>query len=416
MSKFTEKLKSARAIAFQCIALPTCAVISKIKFKIKVKRNDIKLPKEPAIYLCNHQTNWDPVWHRALIHKRVFFIGHDELFNSKFRAWCFENLFDCVKRGANKNDVGAIKQLFALKKQNRSIGIFPEGGIPFWNETNYIEDNIAKLCKKLDMPIVIHRLYGASFYFPRYYHPNKARIRPVIERMRVISREELKDMSVEELSKIINEDLYVNDYAIQKERKIITKRKKSAEHLDKGLFCCPHCHEFNTIVTEDDTIKCTKCGFYNVVDEYGLFTSPNEEYKHFEDPIEWNHFQTNYLIDYLKAYNEIDKPILTRYDAYVKCCDTTVNYMDVEEQQGSIEVYKDNILLTIGLDSYTINYKDILKCYVEFGSTLEIKTSTIKVRVVDDTVIWSPYQFAKTINILKAMKLGTDTTLLEKLN
>ncbi|MGN1227531.1 MAG: lysophospholipid acyltransferase family protein [Christensenellales bacterium] len=400
MKKIFHAIKEFFILILQCLMIAVLFVYTKIKFRVKLNKNQIDLPKEPAIFLCNHQTNWDPLFMRILIPRRIYFIAHDELFKNKFTAWLFTNLFDTIKRGANKNDIRAVKSLLQLKKEKKNIGVFPEGGIPYWPETLKIEDNIAKLCKKLDMPIVLHHIYGGSFVYPRYVN-HKGRIRPVIERKRVISKEELSAMSVEELAEIINECLYVNDFAIQKKRKVAISRKRPAESIESGVFCCPHCHSFNTLISSNNVIKCTSCDFYNVVNKYDLLESPEPKFLYFEDYLQWNTYQIEYLKEYLSKYDNIDTPILTVYSCDVKYGKSTDSYSHIEEQDGSLELFKNHMLITIGLDVYEVPYSEVTFGYVEFRSTLEIKMVNNKIRLSNERVKWSPYQFATTINLLK---------------
>lgn len=403
MKKVLNAIKQFFILILQSIALGILYIFTKIKYRIKINNNNIELPREPAIYLSNHQTNWDAIFYRIFLPKRIFFLAHDELFKNKFTAWFFTNICDTVKRGSSKNDISAVKQLIQLKKEKKNIGIFPEGGIPFWGETNPIEKNIAKLCKKLGMPIVIHQIYGGSFVNPRY-STNKAKIRPVIERKRIITTEELETLSVDELLAIINENLYVNDFEIQKTRQLEINRPKPAEQLERGLFCCPHCHSFNTLKSENETIKCTNCNFYNVVNKFELLESKQPEYTYFNNYIEWNNFQLKYLNEYLSNYNK-EEAIITTYYSDIQYGIETESYSHIEKLEGSLEVFKDKLIITIGLDIYEIPYSDVLYAYVEFRETLEIKMSANKVRIESKDSIWSPYQFAKTINILKSLNL-----------
>lgn len=404
MKKILNAIKNGFICILQWILKAVLFVFCKIKFRVKIVKNGLELPKEPAIFLCNHQCNWDPIFFRTLMNRKIYFLAHDELFKNKFTAWCATNLLNTVKRGSSKNDVSAVRQLLELKRQKRDIGVFPEGGISFWCETLPIPANMAKLCKKLDMPIVLHQINGASFYYPRY-NDYKGRVRPIIERKRVITRAELAELSVEELTKIINECLYVNDFEMNKVRRVDLHRKNSAEKVERGLFCCPHCKAFGTLETKGDVIKCRKCNFYNIVNKYELLDSPVPNFAYYEDFIQWDRFQLNYLSEYLNDYNDESKPILETHSAIMQYGNATEAYADIEEELGSLEVFKDYLLLTLGLNEYKIPYSDVTYAYVEFRDTLEVKMSNTKLRLKYEDVVWSPYHYSKAINILKRQSM-----------
>ena len=87
----------------------------------------INIPKEgPLIVAGNHVSNWDPILIAAAINRPVCYMGKAELFNTPFKNWLMRelNVFP-VERG--KGDLAAIRTALNLLKENKVMGMFPEG-------------------------------------------------------------------------------------------------------------------------------------------------------------------------------------------------------------------------------------------------------------------------------------------------
>lgn len=92
--------------------------------KVIGKKNFVK--KQGAVVVCNHLSNLDPILLNIKLVKKIRFLGKAELFKSKFGSWFYRGLGAIpVNRGTA--DINAIKQGLKVLKDNKPLGIFPEG-------------------------------------------------------------------------------------------------------------------------------------------------------------------------------------------------------------------------------------------------------------------------------------------------
>jgi len=95
-------------------------------FRIKVEGRDNE-PQDGAVIVCsNHISWWDPPLIGCILKRRVFFMAKQELFQSPLFG-CILKLLGAfpVKRGSP--DRKAIKKSLQVLKQNKVLGLFPEG-------------------------------------------------------------------------------------------------------------------------------------------------------------------------------------------------------------------------------------------------------------------------------------------------
>lgn len=85
------------------------------------------IPAEGKVIICaNHQSAQDPMALATYIKRKIFFMAKKEVFSVKLFAKVISALGAFpVARG--ENDLGAIRTCFKLLKEEKALGIFPEG-------------------------------------------------------------------------------------------------------------------------------------------------------------------------------------------------------------------------------------------------------------------------------------------------
>ena len=354
----------------------------------KFNKNGIVLPDEPVLFLCNHQNNFDAIRLRVQNKRRIVFVAHDELYRNKFFKWVASNLIDTVCRGSGKNDIGYIKELFRAKKNGLSIGIYPEGGINYFNKSTPFDSGTAKLCKKLNMPIVLVSVNGGSFITPRWAK-HKAKCVLEYNYQRLITKEEVENLSVEELDNEIKKYIFVNDYDWQRKNMVEIKRKDSAVHLERALFVCPNCKSLHTISTSKNKILCSNCLSEIILDKFDFVQGAGE----IDDLVKWDEFQYSTLESIVK--NKSTDEILLEYK------DVTFNNTKIKEYfkkgneiQGDLILYKDKIIFKTNNNETIYKTHDISNIYVEFKNTLQFNHIEERIRITDDNFyayVWVTY-------------------------
>ena len=205
-------------------------------------------------------------------------------------------------------DSTAIRDIFSVIKQGGAVGLFPSGNRSFFGDECTLRPGIGKLAKKLGVPVVLVVLRGGYNAKPRWKDkPNKGKMRASVTR--VISAEELKTLSSEQLDEIIINGLYFNEFDWNRKEQIAFRGKHKAEHLEIILFYCPQCQKINNLSSKGNDFFCT-CGMRVTVNAAGFFEKVSNADKCPDTILEWGKLQREYVkaIDYSQF---IEKPLFS---------------------------------------------------------------------------------------------------------
>ncbi len=100
--------------------------IIRVFYPIKVLNKE-KLPKEGSLILCpNHSSNFDPVFVSIGLDRNISWMAKEELFKSKILSFLLYKL-DAFPVDREGSDIAAIKKALRALKNNKVLGLFPEG-------------------------------------------------------------------------------------------------------------------------------------------------------------------------------------------------------------------------------------------------------------------------------------------------
>ena len=245
--------------------------------------------KDPYILLANHTFMFDVVHVPIRLRKVPFIVAQHNLFTKQPLKFVLEEIAHAIPKSKGTSDIRTAKELIGAVRKGYPICIFPEGNTTFNGETNYIEPSTMKLIKKLKIDVVACKVEGGYLSKPRWATSKRKNRRVKFTYKIIISKEELKELSVEEISEIVNRELYSNDYDYQRQAKIKHPGKNKAEGLENILYTCPECESFGTIFTKGDQILCTHCKTKGRVDDYGFL-----EGFRFDNTVDWDNWQRQY--------------------------------------------------------------------------------------------------------------------------
>ena len=120
-----------------------------------------------GIILSNHTTLFDPIWVYAMLRRPVYFAATEDLFRKRGLGRLIRWFGAFPKRKA-ASDITALRSIFSIAERGGLIGLFPEG-IRTWDGSNLpLYTGIAKLIRKLDVPVYVCRMEGAYLAYPRW--------------------------------------------------------------------------------------------------------------------------------------------------------------------------------------------------------------------------------------------------------
>ena len=115
--------------------------------------------------------------------------------------------------------------------------------------------------------------------------------RTYLDVFKLIDKNELKDMTTEQIRNKVSEALFFDAYREQETNMIKYKGGDNIEGLENVLYICPNCkEEFTLNIKNKNTIYCSKCGFAHTSDEYGFLHNSGgigEEIRYVSD---WSRF------------------------------------------------------------------------------------------------------------------------------
>lgn len=222
----------------------------KYGFHIENKITD----KRQYLILMNHQTGFDQFFLGMGFSGSVYYVASEDLFSNGFISKILTFLVAPIPIKKQTTDVHAILNCMRVAKEGGSIAIAPEGNRTYSGDNVYMNPAIAKLTKKLSLPLALYRIEGGYGVHPRWSDVvRKGKMKGYVSR--IIEPEEYKAMSDDELNELIEKELYQNDCVLNTD----FKHKKSAEYLERAMYVCPYCG-LSEFESHGDIIECKKCG------------------------------------------------------------------------------------------------------------------------------------------------------------
>lgn len=283
------------------LALPeTFSVHSKIK---KINTEGLK---GPFVLLCNHNSFLDfKVATRSVFPKSSnYIVAVDGFIN---REGIMRNVGCFMKRKFVSGITLAKQVKHSLDKNKVVCQIYPEARYSLVGTTSPLPESLGKLVKWLGYPVVTLISHGHHLRQP-FWNLKKRKLETYTEFTQILTVEESKTKSIEEINKIIKEAFKYNDYKFQLENKISITEPFRAEGLHKPLYVCPHCKKENQMDSKANTLFCKDCGEMYEMNEYGELSNKfgNTIFSHIPEWFEWQRSLVREEIESDKYNVEID--------------------------------------------------------------------------------------------------------------
>ncbi len=95
-------------------------------FKVTVTQKEEIPMNKGFIIACNHVSNFDPIFLGTSVKPEISYMAKEELFKNKFIGFILRHL-NAFKVSRGTGDTSAIDGAIQIVKENRVLGIFPEG-------------------------------------------------------------------------------------------------------------------------------------------------------------------------------------------------------------------------------------------------------------------------------------------------
>ena len=265
-------------------------VLSKLTLsstKYKIEKKNMENIKGPYLMLSNHMYFVDfMLTSIGLYPKRVNNVINIDGYIG--RAWLMRLVGGICTRKFS-NDLHLIKSILHTLKRGDIVGLYPEARYSPCGITSYIPDSLAKLVKMAKVPVVVIIHHGNHLRSP-FWNFRKTRKVPLYTTItQVLTADQVKEMSVQEIDKVLRKEFEYDDYKYQLENNIKITEPYRAEKMNKILYQCPHCKKEHMMESSGTEIYCTNCNKRWNLNEDGTLSAldGNTEFSHVPDWFEW---------------------------------------------------------------------------------------------------------------------------------
>ena len=243
---------------------------------------------EPALILMNHSGFTDFEIAYSMLYPRKFnTVAAFETFMGL--AWLMKQI-GCFQTRKYISDLQLIRDIqHCLTKNKSSVLMYPEAVYTLDGTCVTLPKTLAKFIKMLGVPFCMLETNGVYLQVPAYGYVEKRDVPIHAELRYVLSPEEIKEMSVEEIQEVIDREFSFDDFRWQKENNIVIDEPFRADGLHKILYKCPHCKKEGKMESSGIHLSCTACGKKWELTELGYLKALEGEdyFDHVPDWYKW---------------------------------------------------------------------------------------------------------------------------------
>jgi hypothetical protein len=267
----------------------------KYYFNFKFDRSAIEGLKGPAVFLSNHSSAIDVFLMGLSAHPiAINYVAGYEWFQKPIIKFLLKKL-NAVPKFQYQLDVESIRAMFKVVEEGNILGLFPTGRLSADGSSIDVNQSVAKLLKKLDVPVYFFKINGAYMSLPKWAKHSRRGLVSGSYKL-LFNTDQLKAQTIDDMTEMINDHLSYNEYQWAFENNIEFKGRRLASGLENILFLCPQCKtEFN-LNTKGNLIYCT-CGLKTQINTKGQFSDGFL----FNNPHAWYNFQKEHIKNLIKT-------------------------------------------------------------------------------------------------------------------
>ncbi|MGI6710546.1 MAG: 1-acyl-sn-glycerol-3-phosphate acyltransferase [Bacilli bacterium] len=328
---------------------PLFKIIGFFKFGYRYKKYKLN-KKEAYIIVSNHQTVFDHFMYGLAFNRNLYYIATEDIFSMGFLSKLLKFAVAPIPKSKSMRDSQTVRISMQVVKEKGVIMVSPEGNRTYSGETAYIDPAIAKFVKLLKVTLIIFNITGGYGVHPRW--ANKSRKGKTFgEVVKILTYDEYKDLSNEELYDIIKTNLYVDDTTT----KNTYKSKKSAEYCERFLYVCPNCG-ITKIYSKGEYIYCPECELKVKYNENLEFEVVEGKFN-FLNMKEWYHYQEDFVSKLNFEKFKEEEVIFSDEGVFLLKQEKNVKKINILE--GQIVLYKNRITINNNKKDYTFYFDDI---------------------------------------------------------
>jgi hypothetical protein len=337
-----------------------------VKYHYRFSKADRKhkFPKPPFMVVANHGTFFDPWFIGGYSHYPLSYMINNDVFRGKdMSAWYLRSI-DSIPKKKGASDFKAMKATIERLNNKRAVCIFPEGQTTWDGETQLLYRGIEKIIKKVNCPLVMVRLQGNFLTKP--WWADSLREGRILLHFKTLEKKDIEQLSFDELFNTIKSYIYQNDIKDPQNLAVPFTGVKLAEGLERFVWICMHCGSEDTLVTSDNTIRCTSCKGSWDIDAHCRLSSNDPSFSCLPDLKDWSDMHKE----------KVQEFISNRENELTRSSDVTLQKENSEQmfenkESGTLILFRERLLFETAsttlqwpvkeITDYVIQKKDIFE-------------------------------------------------------
>jgi 1-acyl-sn-glycerol-3-phosphate acyltransferase len=258
------------------IKLSIAYVISRIVFflrgvKVKYVRRVDKL-ETPSIVLSTHGSFIDFAYAGSLTKETAPNFIVARLYFYKNIVGSFIREFGCFPKSMFAGDIESAKNCLSVIKGGGVLAMMPEARLSTAGKFEDIQPGTYDFIKKMGVTVYSVNIGGNYLASPKWGDGLRRGSLVEAELDILFTKEEIRELSVEEIKERCERRLYYDDLKwLEEHPEVRYKKKTLAEGLENILVKCPKCKELYTIRAKGHDIFCDRCGKLATLSDRYLF-------------------------------------------------------------------------------------------------------------------------------------------------
>ncbi|MBO5927026.1 MAG: 1-acyl-sn-glycerol-3-phosphate acyltransferase [Clostridia bacterium] len=262
-------------------------IFSALKFNLKITENHLKGVKGGFVVLANHESALDFVNVSRALNRRANYV----ISNAFYETLPLRPIVDAVgviPKNQFQTLPSDLKKMKTVVENGMPLVIFPAGLMPENGYTTPIPKATGKALKWLNKDVYVAISRGSYLTNPKWSKKWR-KGKTTLSVTKFISKEELSDISAENLQEKVETALYFDAYKNNEKDKFYFKNGDNVEGLENVLYKCPKCESEYTIKSEGvKYLKCESCGYKVYSDNYGKLHGESGNKPLYEYPSDWS--------------------------------------------------------------------------------------------------------------------------------
>lgn len=318
-----------------------CKIFAKLKYNLKIVRNELKGVKTPYVLLANHESGIDVVTLSGAIRRKAHFVMSNSFYHTLGMRWALDACGLIPKQQFQTNGTDMKKMKAAVATNKLGLVLYPAGLMSENGESTPMPKSTGRVVRWFNQDVYIAKVEGSYLTKPKW-SKNLRKGKVTLSIYKLFDSEKLKTMNDDDIQEAIEKELYFNAYENQERNKIIYRNGDNIEGLETVLYQCPKCGKKHVMIIENkNTIKCKECGYGLVADKYGFLKPLNENDICYRYPLTWSN----------KIYDDLAKEI-EENDDYMLSSKVKIQMISYKKQkyedvgEGYLTLDKDKFHLT----------------------------------------------------------------------